>query len=1171
MTHSNDLLREVLKERILVFDGAMGTSIQNKNLTVDDFGGHQYEGCNENLILTRPDIIKDIHSSFLQAGADVVETNTFGATPLVLDEYDLGDRSFEINKNAAMIARQAADEYSSSSKPRFVAGSIGPTTKSITVTGGVTFQELIDNFYAQAKGLIAGRVDLLAIETCQDTRNIKAAILGINKAREEANTNIPLMISGTIEPMGTMLAGQGVESLYTSVEHSNMLSIGLNCATGPSFMTDHIRSLSSISSSLISCIPNAGLPDEEGNYNETPSMIASVLDTFAKERWVNILGGCCGTTPAHIAEIATMAEKHQPRRPNPSARWHVSGIDYLEITEDNRPIIVGERTNVIGSRKFKRLISEEKYEEAAEIGRKQVRNGAQVIDVCLGNPDRDEMVDTEEFLERLIKKIKAPLMVDSTDPKVIERALQYSQGKAIINSINLEEGEERFENVVPIAKKYGAALIVGCIDEDPEQGMAVTVERKVEIAKRSYDLLTQKYQYPARDIIFDPLVFPCATGDENYIGSAEITINGVAAIKKELPETLTILGVSNVSFGLPPAGREVLNAVFLYHCTKAGLDLAIVNSEKLERYATIPDEEKKLAEDLLFNRGDDPVAAFAAFYKDKKSTDTKVPKENRTLEERLSDYIIEGSKDGLIEDLELAMQKYKPLEIINGPLMNGMDEVGRMFGNNELIVAEVLQSAESMKAAVAHLEPHMGHEDSNVKGVFLLATVKGDVHDIGKNLVEIIFSNNGYKIINLGIKVPPEQLVEAYKKHNPDMIGLSGLLVKSAQQMIITAHDLKHAGVDIPILVGGAALSNRFTRLKIAPEYEGLVVYASDAMNGLDLANRLSNDEGRIKLQEDITEQTNHLSTLVKEKQEREETRAPKKERISIRNDHPIPTPPDYKLHILDDYSLEEIFPYLNSQMLYGKHLGLKGNIDRLLEAGDEKARSLKKTVEEIQDEILANKTIIPKAVFQFFPAKRVEDSISILDSTRISERERFHFPRQSINDLLCLSDFISSDRDDNLAMFVTTCGGPVMTEWTERYKNDGAYVKSHTIQALAIECAEAFAELLHEKIRKMWGIVDSPELTLKEKLHAKYQGMRVSFGYPACPRMEDQEILFRLLNAKELIGVSITEGYMMEPEASVSAMVFHHPEAKYFNIPDADLQKFESQLTKNQSMDVVS
>ncbi len=1119
----------------------------------------EYDGCNEYLAITKPAVIDEIHRSFLEAGADVIETGSFGSTPIVLAEYGLGDRAFEISKVSAEIARKAADAFSTSDKPRFVAGSMGPTTKSITVIGGITFQELIDNFREQAKGLIAGGIDFLLLETAQDTRNVKAGIIGVKQALQETGLELPIMVSGTIEPMGTMLAGQGVEALYTSLEHVGLLAIGLNCATGPRFMTDHIRSLSDIAQCYVSCVPNAGLPDEEGHYNETPGSIAAVLEQFVEEGWINILGGCCGTTPQHIAAIAEMVQGKTPRVPTIRRRCHFSGVDYLELDEDARPLLVGERTNVIGSRKFKRLIVEEKYEEASEIGRRQARSGAHVVDVCLANPDRDELRDIERFLEHQIKKIKTPLMIDSTDADVIERALQFCQGKSIINSINLEDGEERFAQVVPIGKQYGAAFVVGCIDDDPDQGMAVTCERKVEIAQRSYDLLTNKYGVPPQDIIFDPLVFPCATGDENYIGSAEQTINGVAAIKKELPETRTILGISNVSFGLPPAGREILNSVFLYHCTKAGLDFAIVNTEKLERYASISEEERKLAEDLLFNRGENPIDAFASFYKGKKAKEKK-PKENQTVEERLADYIIEGSKDGLIEDLERAREKYAPLDIINGPLMAGMSEVGRLFNNNELIVAEVLQSAESMKTAVSHLEQFMEKHESQTQVTMLLATVKGDVHDIGKNLVEIIFSNNGYNVIDLGIKVAPETLIEAYRKHQPDLIGLSGLLVKSARQMAVTAHDLKRESIDAPVLVGGAALSNQFTRTKIATEYGGLAIYAKDAMNGLDLANQIMNDERRIELENFAREETERFLAKAQDK-EAPLKKSPPKSTPKLRQDYDIPVPPDLKPHVIESYPMDEIFKYINLQTLLGKHLGLRGIVDKLLADEDLKAMELHKFVIQMLDEIIEKNIIIPKAVYQFFPVRSEGDTIVILDAARKVERERMRFPRQSEQKQLCLSDYVASDREDYAAMFVTTCGAPGVSEWTARYKKDGEYLKSHILQALAIESAEGFAELLHEKLRDMWGISDPPELTMKEKMQAKYRGIRVSFGYPACPRMEDQTQLFALLDVERRIQVSLTENYMMDPEASVSALVFHHPDGNYFNIPEKDIEAFEAAL----------
>lgn len=1156
---SSELLRELLQERILVFDGAMGTAIQKKELTAEDFGGEHYEGCNEHLVLTRPDVIAEIHRCYLDAGADVIETDTFGSTPIVLAEYDLQDKAFEISRQAASLAKKITEEYSTPDKPRFVAGSMGPTTKSITVTGGVTFSQLIESFEIQARGLMEGGADLLIVETCQDTRNIKAALIAIQQASQALGRVAPVMVSGTIEPMGTMLAGQGVDALYASLEHAGLLSIGLNCATGPRFMTDHIRSLSELAQCYVSCIPNAGLPDEDGRYNESPDMITAILKHFVEEGWVNILGGCCGTTPEHIAAIAQLVQGKKPRRPQSTPRCHVSGIDYLEFSDEGRPYLVGERTNVIGSRIFKRLIAEERIEEASEIGRRQARSGAHVIDVCLADPDRDELADIETFLEHLIRKVKAPLMIDSTDPVVIERALQYCQGKSIINSINLEDGEKRFARVVPIGRKYGAAFIVGCIDDDPQQGMAVTVKRKLEVAARSFELLTGKYQVPPQDLIFDPLVFPCATGDENYIGSAEQTILGVTAIKERFPQCRTLLGISNVSFGLPPAGREVLNAVFLYHCTKAGLDLAIVNTEKIQRYASIPEEERHLAENLLFNRGSDPVGEFAAFYKEKKTQEVIVHRSD-SLEERLAAAIVEASKEGLIEDLDLALQKYTPLEIINGPLLAGMDEVGRLFAANELIVAEVLQSAEVMKAAVAHLEPHMEKSDQASKGSMILATVKGDVHDIGKNLVEIILSNNGYRVINLGIKVPPEKLIEAVREHSPDMIGLSGLLVKSAQQMVATVQDLRDASITLPILVGGAALSNKFTRGRIAPQYQGLVAYAKDAMNGLEIANRIMNPTQRAQLESRLAEET--LAIVSSGASQPSEAPEKKTTGAVIRRDQDIPSPPDYKPHILHSYPLEEIFAYINPQMLLGKHLGLKGSVRMLLEGGNEKALELNNAVHEFQNEILERKLLTPRAVFRFFPVRSDGDALVILDSSRKAELDRFLFPRQSDGDRLCLSDFVSPDREDNIALFVTTVADDRLVEYSERYKEEGAFLKSHLLQSIAIESAEAFAELLHEKIRTIWGIGDSPEMNLQQKFQAKYQGIRVSFGYPACPRLEDQVKLFHLLKAQEAIGVSLTEGFMMEPEASVSAMVFHHPDARYFSIADKDLTAFEQRLS---------
>ena len=1178
------LLHALLDERILVLDGAMGTMIQQRNLTADDFGGAALEGCNENLVLTRPDVILGIHQEYFEAGADIVETDTFGSTPLVLAEYGLADKCFEINVAAAKLARQAAAEFSTANKPRFVAASIGPTTKAITVTGGVTFDQLIEHFYQQVRGLVEGGADILLVETCQDTRNIKAALIGIQKAFDELGYKLPIMVSGTIEPMGTMLAGQAADALVASLQHVDLLSIGLNCATGPEFMTDHIRTIHNMADTRVSCYPNAGLPNEEGLYLETPTSLASALERFVKNGWLNIVGGCCGTTPPHIKAIAQMVDGKPPRTFRaPRKSWY-TGIELVEATDDNRPLIVGERTNEVGSRAFKRLITEEKFEEATEIARAQVKSGAHIIDINLENTDRDELGDIDRFYEKVIHKVKVPFMIDTTNAKAIERALTYCLGKSIINSINFEDGEEKFHKVLPLVKKFGAALVIGSIDEDKQQAQAITRERKLAIARRARDYCVAQ-GIREEDLIFDALVFPCATGDENYIGSAVETVEGVRLIKQALPKCKTILGVSNVSFGLPPAAREVINSVFLYHATKAGLDLAIVNAEKLERYATIPAKEKKFVEDLLWNH---PFEGFdapddyrkqtkeqraainqhhiAAINDHFRTAESRVKKKTSDLplDGRLANYILEGTKEGLIPDLNAKLKEAAPLDIINGPLMDGMKEVGRLFNANELIVAEVLQSAEAMKAAVAHLEQFMEKKADSTKGKIILATVKGDVHDIGKNLVDIILSNNGFNVINLGIKVPPEDLIKAYRQHQPDAIGLSGLLVKSAQQMVITAGDLKQAGITVPLLVGGAALSDKFTRTRIAPSYGSVVIYGKDAMTGLATMNGLMDPAQRDKVIEA------HKPVAVVAAAEKEEAQPETTERSTrVRVLPPVPAPyPERKVR--DVPQLREVWEYINPQMLYVRHLGFKSNFEKALAARDPKALELYNLVEDVKAE--AAKFMKVKAVWQFFDAESDGNSIRLYASNppggRASRRAEkdgsagaspsksgegqpvhvFSFHRQRKADGLCLADYVNPPRD-SVALFVVGAGTGIRQR-AEEYKSKGEYLKSHALQALAIETAEGCAEWLHRRIREDWGFPDPADMTMIDRFTTKYQGRRYSFGYPACPALEDQAGIWKLLKPEE-IGVQLTEGFMMDPEASVSALVFHHPDCTYFGVGD--------------------
>ena len=1157
-------LLDALSSRIVVLDGAMGSILQSR-LRVEDYGGAQLENCTDNVSRVNPGVVYAVHTSYLDAGADIVETNSFNGHPVSLDEFGLQADAYDINFKAAALARTAADEYSAPGRPRWVAGAMGPTTRSITVTRNVDFRTLRDGYHLQARALIEGGVDVLLIETCQDTRNVKSALLAIDQLERDLGFEIPVMVSGTIEPMGTMLAGQDAGTFYASIAHRKLLAVGLNCATGPEFMTDHIRTLHEMARTRVSCYPNAGIPDEELKYLETPESFAAQLERFVDHGWLNLVGGCCGTTPAHIKALADMVAGKRPRTVagESHGRTYFSGIDPVECDDTSRPLIVGERTNVIGSRAFKNLVNEEQWDAATDIARRQVRTGAQVIDVCLQQSDRDEARDVPDFYELLISKVKAPLMIDTTDVKAIEVALTYCQGKSIINSINLEDGEEKFERVCPLARAYGAALVVGCIDEDPAQAQAFTRERKLAIAERSLELLTGKYGIRAEDILFDVLVFPCATGDENYIGGAVETIEGLRLIKLRLPHVKTVLGISNISFGLQPAAREVVNSVFLYHCTKAGLDLAIVNAEKLERFASLDPVERRLAENLLFNApvGGEPedwrqqsreqriavnqhhIAAITEYFRGaaRKDMESAVP---LPLDERLAGYIIEGSKDGLVEDLERKRAEGAgPLDIINGPLMKGMDEVGRLFNNNELIIAEVLQSAEAMKAAVNHLEQFMAKAETSTRGKIVLATVKGDVHDIGKNLVDIILSNNGYLVINLGIRVPPEALIRAINDHAPDAVGLSGLLVKSAQIMVLTASDFHQAGIKIPLLVGGAALSKNYANKKIAPAYASPTFYAKDAMTGLRMLNEVMDPATR----DESLRSHIFLEQTADEAESRQPAFPVSTERSNkVRLDIAVPMLPyaDRRVRTVPD--LAEVWSYINPFMLYGRHLGFQGQFERLLAERDPKALSLHDNVEEVKR--LAAGFMKVRAVWRFFEAEREGNTIRLFEASQGEPVHAFHFGRQPMPNGLCLSDYVLPAKGsgrDSIALLVVTAGEGIRQR-SEEAKASGRFFEAHALQALAIETAEGATEWLHRRIREDWGFPDPPELTMRQRFTARYRGKRYSFGYPACPNLDDQQGIWKLLQP-EAIGVFLTEGMMMDPEASVSALVFHHPDCTYF------------------------
>lgn len=1134
--YRSGLLHQALQKRILVLDGAMGTAIQQRNLTAADYEDSRYEGCNEYLVRSRPDVIEGIHEGYLRAGADIIETNTFGSSALVLAEYDLADQAYALTYEAARLARRAADRYGSPGQPRFVAGSMGPTTKALSVTGGIEFDQLVRVYREQALALVDGGVDYLLLETCQDTRNIKAGLVGIEELCQERGGSIPVAVSVTIEPGGTMLAGQDMEALITSLEHARLLYLGLNCATGPELMADHLRVMAERAPVAVGCVPNAGLPDEYGRYGETPRQMARTIERFAREGWLNLVGGCCGTTPEHIRALVEVVSGYSPRTPKAVTGTFVSGIHNLEIGEGNRPVLVGERANMIGSRQFRRLIHEDKYEEAAEVARRQERSGAQIVDICVSDPDRDELRDMESLLSRVTRQVKAPLMINSTDIKVIERALTFCQGKAIINSVNLEGGEGRIDEVIPLVRRYGAALVVGLIDEN---GMAITWQRKLEVAERALAILVDRHGMRLTDIIIDPLVFPCATGDRQYVGSAQETIEGLRLIKEAFPACKTLLGISNVSFGLPPGAREVLNAVFLYLCTEAGLDLAIVNTERLRRYASLSAHEKDLARKVLFLPDDVTIGMFAAQYRDVRDKPPQAPQ--LSLDSRLSRYIVEGSKDGLVDDLALKLEEASPMEIVNGPLMAGMDEVGRLFNRNELIVTEVLQSAEAMKAAVAYLELHVDQTALMTKGTVILATVQGDVHDIGKNLVEMVLSNNGYRVIDLGIKVAPADLINAIREHKPDLIGLSGLLVRSAQQMVVTAEELSRAGLCPPMLVGGAALTHSFTRKRIAPSYKGLVAYARDVMQGLGLANQITDPDQRQILADRLAQETAQM--LLQEGEPHSGSKLPSRPAVTILE--AVPQPADFERHVLCELSLNEIWAYLNPTSLYNHHLGLGASVG----VDDQRALKLRGLVEDVQEDCRQGLMQV-KGVWQFFPAASQGECLILYHPETDKALVEWVFPRQRGKRGLCVADYAlpaTSDRRDSVCLFVVTAGHGISLE-AARLKRQGDYLRSHVLQALAIETAEAAAEWLHARIRTLWGFGDAPELPASRIFRGHYRGRRYSFGHAACPDLSLQKGLFRLLHPEE-IGVELTETCMMDPAASVSAIVFHHPECVYFTV----------------------
>jgi len=1124
-----DALRTALGERILLLDGATGTALEGMVLGPESYGGEALVGCNEALVLHDPGAVLELHRRYLESGADIVETDTFGATPVVLAEYGLAGRAREINRRAAELARQAAGALSTQERPRWVAGSMGPTTRSLTLTGGITFAELVAAYRVQAEGLAQGGADVLLIETAQDALNLKAALI----ACAEAAPGVPVAVSATIEPGGTTLGGQTIEAVAVMVEPWEPLWIGLNCSTGPGPMREHVRALAAMSPAFLSVVPNAGMPDEDGRYSETPGRLAEVLGAFAAEGWVNLLGGCCGTTPDHIRALRGVCDAHSPRTPVPyEPAWAAGGIA-VPLVQERPPTLVGERTNALGSRKFRELIDAGKYAEAASVARRQVRRGAHLVDLCVADPNADEKARMTALVEAVRRAVRVPLMVDTTDPAVLEAALGRIPGRPVVNSVNLEDGGARLDRIAALARRFGCAVVAGCIDDDPEDGMARTAGRKVEVARKLVARL-EGHGFRRAEILVDPLVFPAATGDPKFAGAARETVEAIRRIKRSIPGVLTLAGVSNVSFGLPGPARKVVNAVFLHHCVEAGLDAAIVNTEGLVRLGTLAPEDVRLAEAVLFEGDRAAIDALTERF--------RAARERRTGElerlpapERLQRMVLEGERAGLEDTVRELLRTMDPLEIVNGPLMAGMDEVGHLFGEGKLIVAEVLVSAEVMQAAVDLLRPHMASAADADRGSILLATVRGDVHDIGKNLVGMLFATNGWRVVDLGVQVPSERLIEAWRTERTDLIGLSGLLVRSAHQMAATARDLAEEGVHVPVLVGGAALNPRFVRERIAPAHRAPVRYAQDAMEGLRLAAELARGGGG----EDPGEPSGPVTPSPAE--------APTTgtgEPVDPLPAGTLPRPPDLERHVLHEIALDALLPLVNPQALLGRHLGLRGPVHRLLESGDARTTELAARMEALTDEAVVREWFRPAGVYRFVRAFSEGETAVLLDGSG-RELGRLRLPRKARPPHRSAAHWIHPDPEagDAVALLAVTVG-KAYREAAEALRVEGRLLDSFALQALALEVAEAAAEWLHGRIRSLWGFPDPPETTPRDLLRGRYRGIRLSPGYPAMPDLEAQQILFALLKP-EAVGIELTEGLMMFPEASVSALVLHHPDAR--------------------------
>jgi 5-methyltetrahydrofolate--homocysteine methyltransferase len=1185
MTDTRPTLLESLADRVLIWDGAMGTQTQGYDLDVEtDYMG--CENCPDVLCLSRPDVVEEIHRGYYEAGSDVVTTNTFGAAAHTLGEFDLYDKAEELAHKAAQIARKAADAFSTPEKPRYVAGSLGPGTKLITL-GQISFDAMRDSYAHAARGLITGGADCVLLETCQDLLQIKAAIAGIHQAcnqLDQPHDCIPIFVSVTIEQTGTMLVGSSIEAAIEALRPLPIASLGLNCATGPVEMVNTVRTLASRWDRHITLMPNAGLPTlVEGKtiYPLTSQGFKDAMELFLREGLISAVGGCCGTTPEHISFLsdlvsATELGKRPEARITPACSSLYSAVEYRQ---DASFLIIGERCNASGSRAFKRLLEAEDWEGICSLAKNQVKDGSHILDVNVDVAGRNGPEDMHEVVSRLVQQADAPLMLDSTSPEAIEAGLKAAGGKCIINSANFEDGEEKFDRFCRLAKSFGAALVIGTIDEDPDQAMARTADRKFSITERAIERATTLHGLNESDLFIDPLVLPISTGLDSDRRSAHALIEGTRRISERYPEIQLTCGLSNVSFGLKPVARTILNAVFLHELVQNGMTSAIVHASKITPLNKIPDEQQRAAMDLIYDRraesaggtglpdgvtddGFDPLEELIDLFKDATEEINKTSIKDLPLEERLQKHIIDGENEFLQESIDEALAKYQPLEIINDHLLAGMKVVGELFGSGQMQLPFVLQSAQTMKKAVALLEPHMDKATTQTKGSIVLATVKGDVHDIGKNLVDILLTNNGYTVHNLGIKQPIDAILKAYDETKANAIGLSGLLVKSVNVMEENLKELNEKGIRVPVILGGAALTRSYAEGHLRSVYGGDLLYAKDAFDGLATMDAIATGRTGALLKAAEERQSSRKASVRKheERQDGQEggtkaaTTTATLQRSEISRENTVPTPPFWGTTVVENLNLRDIFAYINPTALYSIQWQLKRGkqskeeYERLL---DETARPKFKEMTErcLQEDILR-----PRLVYGYLPCTSSGNELIIYDpENHDHEIERFSFPRQQRGKNLCISDYFKDEQEcsklgqrDVIGMMCVTMGERI-SEYTKELFDRDQYQEYLYWHGIGVETAEALAEFWHKRVRTELGFGHEDSHDIPDLFKQGYRGSRYSFGYPACPNMSDHEILWRLLDPTR-IGCHLTENHQIDPEQSTSAIIAHHPSARYFN-----------------------